>query len=86
MTLSKEEIKAIMSIAAKIIKHQEEERLKKELDTVVRNSEDVNDNWKVPSVDITDPKILEKAAEILEIKQQAARLGDTVKYKTLPRK
>ncbi len=43
MKLSQEEINAIMSIAAKIIEHQETSRTKKEINKIVRNSEDEYD-------------------------------------------
>jgi hypothetical protein len=43
VNLSESEVKAIMSIAAKIIKHQEDVKLKKDVDKVIRKSEDQHD-------------------------------------------
>ena len=48
MKMSQKEINAIMSIAAKIIKHQEAERTKKEINTIIRDSEDEHDKTGQP--------------------------------------
>ena len=43
MNMSKEEVAAIMSLAAKIIKHEESVKLKNQADKVIRRSEDQHD-------------------------------------------